>query len=168
MLEVVEGDITEIDTEAIVNAANSQLKHGGGVAAAIVKKGGDVIQKESDEIGHCPVGEAVITGGGRLKADYVIHTVGPRMGEGDEENKLRKAILNSLELADENGIHSIAFPAISTGIFGYPTDEGAKVMLSAARNYLSGETGLRKVVFCLFGSEDYEVFERELKHQVEE
>ncbi len=166
-VEIIEGDITEMDTEAIVNAANSRLKHSGGVAAAIVKKGGPKIQKESDEIGHCPVGEAVITIGGRLKADYVIHAVGPRMGEGNEEQKLRNAILNSLKLADDNDVASIAFPAISTGIFGYPIDDGARVMLKAAMDYLRGETGLKRVTFCLFASDDYRVFEEELNRQVE-
>lgn len=101
ILQVVEGDITEMETNAIVNAANSHLKHGGGVAGAIARKGGKIIQEESDKIGYCPVGQAVITGGGNLKAKYVIHAVGPRMGEGDEDEKLRNATLNSLKLADK-------------------------------------------------------------------
>ncbi len=95
-IKIVRGDITESDVDAIVNAANSYLQHGGGVAGAISRKGGPVIQQESNAIGYVPVGECAITSGGRLRAPYVIHTVGPRMGEGDEENKLKKAINNVL------------------------------------------------------------------------
>ena len=101
ILELVQGDITEMETEAIVNAANEYLQHGGGVAGAIVKKGGKIIQEESNKIGYCPVGQTAITTGGNLKAKYVIHTVGPRMGEGNEDEKLKSATLNSLKLADE-------------------------------------------------------------------
>jgi O-acetyl-ADP-ribose deacetylase (regulator of RNase III) len=102
----------------IVNAANSYLKHGGGVVGAIVRKRGRIIQEESDRIGYCPVGHAVITGTGSLKARYVIHAVGPRMGEGNEDERLRNATLHSLHLADDNQLRSVAFPTISTGIFG--------------------------------------------------
>jgi O-acetyl-ADP-ribose deacetylase (regulator of RNase III) len=114
VLELTEGDITEMDTDAIVNAANSYLKHGGGVAGAIVRKGGRIIQDESDKIGYCPVGQAVITGAGSLKAKHVIHTVGPRMGEGKEDDKLKNATLNSLKLADSEGLESITFPPLSS------------------------------------------------------
>lgn len=169
VLELLTGDITEMETDAIVNAANSHLRHGGGVAGAIVRKGGRVIQDESDRIGYCPVGQAVITGAGSLRARYVIHAVGPRMGEGGEDEKLRQATLHSLKLADVNHLHSIAFPAISTGIFGYPIDRCAKVMLSTVIGYLlenaSGGTGLERVVFCLFGQDNLEVFARELEAQ---
>lgn len=157
-----------METGAIVNAANSYLKHGGGVAGAIVRKGGRIIQEESDKIGFCPVGQAVITSGGKLKARYVIHAVGPRMGEGNEDEKLRNAVLNSLKLAERYSLKSIAFPAISTGAFGFPVDRAAKIMLKAAINYLSGETQLEKVVFCLFGRENFEIFERELRNQLPE
>ncbi|MCL0087729.1 macro domain-containing protein, partial [Dehalococcoidia bacterium] len=108
------------------------------------------------------------TGGGNLKAKYVIHAVGPRMGEGDEDEKLRNATLNSLKLADENNLTSIAFPAISTGIFGFPMDRAARIMLNTAINYLKGETNLKKVIFCLFGKDSLNVFEKELKAQLEE
>lgn len=165
VLELVEGDITEMTTEAIVNAANSYLKHGGGVAGAIVRKGGKIIQEESDKIGYCPVGEAVITGAGNLKARYVIHAVGPRMGEGDEDAKLKRATLKSLELADAIRIESIAFPAISTGIFGFPLKRCAEIMLSTVIDYLQRETGLKRVVFCLYGNEAYSVFLEELQRQ---
>lgn len=149
ILELVKGDITEMEVDAIVNAANSHLKHGGGVAGAIVRKGGKVIQEESDGIGYCPVGQAVITTGGNLKAKYVIHTVGPRMGEGNEDEKLKNATLNSLRLAHERKLKSIAFPAISSGIFGFPIDRCAKIMLSSTIEYLKGKTEVKEVVFCV-------------------
>ncbi len=163
MLELVEGDITEMETDAIVNAANSQLILGGGVAGAIRRKGGPAIQAECDRIGGTVVGGAVITTGGKLKARHVIHAVGPRMGEGDEDRKLRDATLNSLTLADEHKLKSLAFPAISTGIFGFPIDRCAEIMLAATIGYLRGKTGLDRVVFCLFGHDSYEVFAAQLE-----
>jgi O-acetyl-ADP-ribose deacetylase (regulator of RNase III) len=167
ILELIEGDITEMETEAIVNAANAQLILGGGVAGAIRRKGGPKIQEECNKIGRTFVGGAVITtGGGNLKAKYVIHAVGPRMGEGNEDEKLKSATLNSLKLADQKGLKSIAFPAISTGIFGFPINRAAKIMLETTIDYLSSETGLKKVVFCLFGKESFEVFQKELRNQL--
>ncbi|MEN2974639.1 MAG: macro domain-containing protein [Candidatus Caldarchaeales archaeon] len=164
VIELVKGDITELEVDAIVNAANSSLKMGGGVAGAILKKGGRIIQEECDRIGYCPVGGAVITSGGRLKARYVIHAVGPRMGEGEEDEKLRRATVNSLKLAEEHGIESIAFPAISTGIFGYPKDRCAEVMLSAAIKYLmEGGKRLKKIIFCLYDDETYRIFRETLE-----
>ena len=163
MIELVKGDITELEVDAIVNAANSRLKMGGGVAGAILRKGGWSIQEECDKIGYCPVGGAVITGAGRLKARYVIHAVGPRMGEGDEDRKLRDATLNSLKLAEEHGVRSIAFPAISTGIFGFPKDRCAKIMLRTAADYLKAGSGIEKVIFCLYDDETYQIFAEELK-----
>ena len=167
-LELVKGDLTEQSTDAIVNAANKNLLLGGGVAGAIRNKGGPTIQEECNEIGGTHVGGAVITTGGNLKAKHVIHAVGPVMGEGEEDEKLENATLNSLKVADENNLTSIAFPAISTGIFGYPIDRCAIIMLSTTIGYLSGETGLKKVVFCLWGDEAYNTFESELKQQLEE
>jgi O-acetyl-ADP-ribose deacetylase (regulator of RNase III) len=158
-IHVIQGDITELDSDAIVNAANQQLVLGGGVAGAIRRKGGPEIQKECDLIGGTFVGGAVITTGGKLKAKHVIHAVGPRMGEGNEEEKLRNATLNSLKLADENGLKSIAFPAISTGIFGFPRERCAPIMLETAQRYLQGNTGLKRIVFCLFDQETLSVFE---------
>lgn len=168
ILQVVEGDITEMGTDAIVNAANEYLKHSGGVAGVIIKKGGRIIQEESGKIGYCPVGQAVITSGGNLKAKYVIHAVGPRMGEGNEDEKLTNATLNSLKLADENNLNSIAFPAISTGIFGFPMDRAAKIMLKTVIDYLKGETNLKRVIFCLFGKNSLKIFEKELEAQASE
>jgi O-acetyl-ADP-ribose deacetylase (regulator of RNase III) len=165
ILELLEGDITEMQTDAIVNAANDRLIMGGGVAGAIKRKGGPQIQKECNQIGGTFVGGAVITTGGNLKAKHVIHAVGPRMGEGDEDQKLRNATLNSLKLADENNLKSIAFPAISTGIFGFPIDRCAEIMLKTTIGYLRGQTGLEKVVFCLFGRSSYNVFAEQLKQE---
>jgi len=163
-LVLVKGDITEVKADAIVNAANSRLKMGGGVAGAILRKGGKSIQEECDRIGHCPVGGAVITGAGRLKARYVIHAVGPRMGEGDEDRKLWNATLNSLKLADKYNVKSIAFPAISTGIFGFPKDRCAEIMLKCVKEYLSsGRTGIERVIFCLYDDETYRIFDETLK-----
>lgn len=163
MLELVEGDITEQTTDAIINAANSALILGAGVAGAIRSKGGPAIQAECDKIGGCPVGGAVITTGGNLKAKHVIHAVGPRMGEGDEDTKLRNATHNSLKVADDNGLKSITFPAISTGIFGFPVARCAEIMLRTAIDFLRGETDLQKVVFCLFGQAAFETFETTLQ-----
>jgi O-acetyl-ADP-ribose deacetylase (regulator of RNase III) len=166
VLELVEGDITQMQTDAIVNAANAELVMGGGVAGAIRRKGGPRIQQECNEIGGTFVGGAVITTGGDLKARHVIHAVGPRMGEGNEDEKLENATLNSLTVADENGLRSVSFPAISTGVFGFPIQRCAEIMLGTAINYLEGQTGLERVVFCLFGQADYQVFENQLKREV--
>ena len=166
VLELVEDDITEMETEAIVNAANAQLIMGGGVAGAIREKGGPNIQEECNKIGGTFVGGAVITTGGNLKAKHVIHAAGPRMGEGNEDEKLKNAALNSLKLADENNLKSISFPAISAGIFGFPIHRCAEIMLKTTIDYLKGETGLERVVFCLFGQGAYRVFENQLKQEV--
>ena len=165
-LKLAKGDITDLEVDAIVNAANERLKLGGGVAGAILRKGGREIQEECDRIGYCPVGEAVVTGAGRLKAGYVIHAVGPRYGEGDEDSKLRSATLNSLKRAEEKGLKSIAFPAISTGIFGFPKDRCADIMLKTIIEYLKGGTGLREVIMCLYDDETYRIFEEKLKKLV--
>jgi len=166
ILELTEGDITEMETDAIVNAANDRLILGGGVAGAIRRKGGPEIQKECDKIGGTCVGGAVITTGGNLKAQHVIHAVGPRMGEGSEDEKLRNATFNSLKLADQNKLKRIAFPAISTGIFGFPIQRCAEIMLRTTIDYLKGPTGLEKVVFCLFGGDSYQVFAKRLKREI--
>jgi len=165
-IELIKGDITEMTTDAIVNAANAQLILGGGVAGAIRRKGGAAIQEDCNKIGGTFVGGAIITTGGNLKAKYVIHAVGPKKGEGDEDNKLKNATINSLKVGDENNIKSIAFPAISTGIFGYPLDRCADIMLSETINYLKGETGLEKVVFCLFDQEAFDMFSDTLKQKL--
>ena len=161
-IKLIQGDITDLDTDVIVNAANAQLILGGGVAGAIRRKGGPKIQEECNKIGGSFVGGAVITTGGNLRAKRVIHAVGPRMGEGNEDEKLKNATLNSLKLMDKHEFKTIAFPAISTGIFGYPIEKCAKIMISTANEYLSGETQIKEVVFCLYSEPDYEVFNKEL------
>lgn len=162
-IKLVQGDITELDSDVIVNAANAQLILGGGVAGAIRRKGGSKIQEECNKIGGTFVGGAVITTGGNLKAKHVIHAVGPRMGEGNEDEKLRNATINSLKLMDEHKLKSIAFPAISTGIFGYPIERCAKIMIATAKDYLLKDTQIEEVIFCLYTSSDFQVFEEELK-----
>ena len=162
-IELVQGDITESDTDAIVNAANSQLVLGAGVAGAIRTKGGPAIQEECNAIGHCPVGGSVITSGGNLKARHVIHAVGPRQGEGDEEEKLKNATLSSLKVAEENNLKSITFPAISTGVYGFPLDACARIMLTTVREYLSGTTKIERVVFALFDDQSFKAFKDQLK-----
>jgi O-acetyl-ADP-ribose deacetylase (regulator of RNase III) len=152
ILRLVQGDITERDVDAIVNAANSHLQHGGGVAGAIVRKGGNIIQQESDRIGFTPVGTAVITGAGRLPSKYVIHAVGPRMGEGDEDNKLKNAVRSTLVLANEKSLKSISLPAISSGIFGFPKDRCARILVGEAASFLKEHIGcsLDVVEFCIY------------------
>ncbi|MBN1807116.1 MAG: macro domain-containing protein [Sedimentisphaerales bacterium] len=165
-LELHKGDITEMQTDAIVNAANDRLILGGGVAGAIRTKGGPEIQAECNKIGGTFVGGAVITSAGNLKAKYVIHAVGPRMGEGNENEKLKNATLNTLKLADQNNLKSISFPAISSGIFGFPIQSCAKIMLSTTIEYLKGQTSLEKVVFCLYDTNSYQAFENRLKQEI--
>lgn len=168
-LVACKGDITAQDTDAITNAANSHLAHGGGVAGAIVRKGGYEIQEESNKIvrerGPIPVGEAVVTGAGKLKAKYVIHTVGPRWGEGDEENKLYRAIQSVLREADKLKITSVSIPAVSTGIFGFPKDLGAKIIVKATLEWLEEhpDTSLREIRFCNIDQETSELFKREIE-----
>jgi len=164
-VRLISADLTERDVDAIVNAANDRLQHGGGVAGAIVRKGGRIIQEESDKIGFAAVGTAVITTGGRLKARHVIHTVGPRMGEGDEDNKLRRAMNSVLKLATENGLTSISVPAISAGIFGFPKDRCAKILVNETVAFLKNgpKSALRLVEFCIFDQEAYAFFKSEFE-----
>lgn len=166
-IKLYRGDITELDTEAIVNAANTSLIMGGGVAGAIRKKGGSSIQEECNRIGGITVGEAVVTGAGNLKAKYVIHAVGPRYGEGNEDEKLKNATLNALKRTREKKIRSIALPAISTGIFGFPLDRAAKIMVKAVKEFLRTPSPLRLIVFALFDKKTYTTFARELQEQLE-
>ena len=167
ILELIQGDITEQTTDAIVNAANTALQMGGGVAGAIRRRGGPIIQQECNKIGSINVGEAVITKGGNLPAKFVIHAVGPIHGVEHEDEKLKDSTLNSLKLADKNHLKSITFPAISTGIFGFPKDRCATIMLSTTIAYLEGPTGLDKVVFCLYDKKTLEIFEHSLQSLIE-
>jgi O-acetyl-ADP-ribose deacetylase len=157
-LEIIQGDITTLAVDAIVNAANIHLQHGGGVAGAISRKGGPTIQAESNKLAPIKTGDAVITTGGKLPAKFVIHTAGPIWGEGDEDNKLRRSIRNCLALADEKGLKSVAFPAISTGIYGFPVERAANVMLAEAKEYLHGSTKIERIIFCLYDTATYRVF----------
>ncbi|RLD15446.1 MAG: macro domain-containing protein [Caldiserica bacterium] len=150
IIQVVRGDITKEEVDAIVNAANKYLSHGGGVAGAIVRAGGRIIQEESNEIveknGPLNTGDAVITTAGNLPSKYVIHTVGPVWGEGDEERKLKKAILSVLRLATEKKLESISIPAVSCGIFGFPKKKGTKIIYETVKEFLKNEETDLKVV----------------------
>ena len=157
-----QGDLTDADVDAIVNAANNDLMLGGGVAGAIRVKGGPAIQKECDKIGPIPLGEAAITGAGRLRARHVIHAASMRLGESTSEENLRAATRNSLMRADENSLRTIAFPAIGTGIAGFPVERCAQVMLEEVRAHLEGPTTLERIDFVLFDHRSLEVFEQAL------
>ena len=165
VIRLVKGDLTERNVDAIVNAANSYLQHGGGVAGAIVRKGGQIIQEESNRIGFVPVGHAAVTGAGNLACKYVIHAVGPRMGEGDEDNKLIHAVRNSLLLATGKGLKSISMPAISSGIFGFPKDRCAEILVREAASYLreNPETSLEVVEFCIYDDVTLGYFKKEFE-----
>lgn len=168
-IELAQGDITELDVDAIVNAANAELVLGGGVAGAIRRKGGPSIQAECRAIGYCEVGGAVITGGGDLKARHVIHAVGPRMGEGSESGKLARATRSSLDLAEEHGLRSIAFPAISTGIFGYPLEACADVMLRVIIDYTFEDLeSLERIIVCLYDDAAFQAFAREFRRKLDD
>src|SRR5271157_30111 len=154
-IQIAQGDLTTETTDAIVNAANEHLSHGGGVAWAIVRGGGEIIQQESDEwirvhgtISHA---RPAWTSGGHLSARYVIHAVGPVWGDGDEDNKLAAAVNGSLEVADELKCSSISFPAISTGIYGFPKERAADLIFSAIENYFSHrQSGIKLIRLVLF------------------
>jgi len=164
-LEIVEGDITRQDTAAIVNAANTSLLGGGGVDGAIHRAGGPRILEECRRIGGCPTGEARLTTGGNLKARYVIHTVGPvyRDGLQGEPRLLASCYRESLKLASDRGIETVAFPSISTGAYGYPLKEAAGIALKTVRDYLALHPEIRRVRFVLFGQAAYAAYEVALK-----
>ena len=166
-IRVEEGDLTRWAGDAIVNAANGYLQHGGGVAGAIVRRGGTVIQEESDRLAPIGVGEAVLTTGGALAARHVIHAVGPRMGEGDEDAKLGAAARSALAVAEHNRLRSLAFPAISAGIFGFPIDRSAAILIAAASDHLLTPQGsVVEITFCLWGEDAYRVFEAALLERI--
>ena len=159
-IKLIRGDITQQDTEAIVNAANSSLMGGGGVDGAIHRAGGPAILEDCKKIvgkqGRCPTGQSVITTGGYLRAQYVIHTVGPiwRGGDNNEEQLLADAYRNSLALALELGIQSIAFPSISTGAYRFPIDQAARIALKTVDDFLTAHPDLQEVRFVLFSEQD--------------
>jgi O-acetyl-ADP-ribose deacetylase (regulator of RNase III) len=158
---IQQGDITDMDVDAIVNAANNDLMLGAGVAGAILRKGGDSIQKECNEIGSIPIGYAAITGAGKLKARFVIHAASMGLGDARTTAKsLRTSTAHSLRLAAERKLKSLAFPAVGTGVSGFPMDECAQIMLSEAVQHLKGDTSLETVYFVLFDGPARDTFQR--------
>jgi len=149
-IEFLQGDLTEMDTDAIVNAANNDLKLGGGVAGAIRRKGGPQIQAECDEIGTIPLGGAAITSGGKLKARHVIHAASMELGGRTSALTLRSSTAHSLRIAAQNGLKTIAFPAVGTGIAEFPVRECAEIMLRECLRHLDGETTIEKIYFVLY------------------
>ena len=170
-LEVVKGDITLLEVEAIVNPANTFLMHTGGLAAAIVKRGGMIIQQESKKIGNVPVGSAVVTKGGSLKAEHVIHAVGPRYkdGKSGEPEKLASAVNAALNVGEKKKLKTIEIPAISSGIFGYPIADSSRIIVEATKEFFEAkkkekqETTIEKVVFCLLDDEAFSLFSEQLE-----
>jgi O-acetyl-ADP-ribose deacetylase (regulator of RNase III) len=159
-IELRQGDLTESDAEAIVNAANNDLVLGGGVAGAIRRKGGEAIQRECDAIGSIPVGGAAITSGGKLKAKYVIHAASMQLGGQTTAHALRSSTAHCLRIAAEKRLKTIAFPAVGTGIAGFPMRECAEIMLKEVVEHLKGKTSLEKVSFVLFDRASLDVFQQ--------
>jgi O-acetyl-ADP-ribose deacetylase (regulator of RNase III) len=160
---IQQGDLTEMDTDAIVNAANNDLILGAGVAGAIRRKGGEEIQRECDAIGSIPIGYAAITTGGKLKAHFVIHAASMALGGKTSADALRNSTSHSLRIASERGLKSIAFPAVGTGIAGFPLKECAEIMLREAAGHLRGETSLETIYFVLFDEVAEGIFKRAWK-----
>jgi O-acetyl-ADP-ribose deacetylase (regulator of RNase III) len=157
-IEILQGDLTEMDTDAIVNAANNDLQLGGGVAGAIRRKGGPKIQDECDAIGSIPLGGAAITSGGKLKARHVIHAASMELGGRTSALTLRSSTAHSLRIAAQNGLKTIAFPAVGTGIAGFPMRECAEIMLREALRHLKGDTTVEKIYFVLYDEEALAAF----------
>src|ERR1700693_4365699 len=166
VLELVEGDITRGETEAIVNAAHFGLLGGGGVDGAIHQAGGPRIMEECRKIGGCPTGEARLTSGGNLKARFVIHAVGPVYSDGrrGEPGLLASAYRNCLTTASQNGIRSVSFPSLSTGAYRYPMEEAARIALRTVIGYLKEHPEIDLVRFVLFGHEAFRIYEKVLQN----
>jgi len=169
-LELVEGDITKQEVDAIVNAANTSLRGGGGVDGAIHRAGGPAILEECKKIGGCPTGEAVLTTGGTLPAKHVIHTVGPVWHDGSskESDLLQNAYINSLLQAEDNNLTSIAFPSISTGAYRFPIDQASRIALSTVIEHLKGKSSIKNVLFVLFGTVAFGAYKNTLQHLLSE
>jgi len=164
-IEIVQGNITDMDVDAIVNAANTDLKLGSGVAGAIKKRGGPSIQFECDEYGSISIGQAAITGAGYLRAEYVIHAAAMQPGGTVNRVSLEASTKNSLIKATENGVRTLAFPAIGTGVGGFPLEQCAKIMMDVVLKYLSEErTSIEKVYFVLFDDHAYNIFQEFLEY----
>ena len=159
-LKIIQGDITEIKVDAIVNAANNTLLGGGGVDGAIHRAGGPIILEQCKKIGGCPTGEARITTAGNMPSKYVIHTVGPIYKDGSkgEDKLLYNAYYNSLKLAKEYELKTIAFPSISTGVYGYPKDEAGMIAIGAVMDFINREKGLEEIIFVSFSKSDYMLY----------
>jgi O-acetyl-ADP-ribose deacetylase (regulator of RNase III) len=170
-IKLIHGDLTEAKVDAIVNAANAYLHHGGGVAGAIVRRGGESIQRESDAWvrEHGPVTQAnpAITSSGELPCQFIIHAVGPVWGEGEEDMKLHAAVYNTLALAGSRNFESLALPAISTGIFGFPKERGARIILDAILQFIRDypETSLVEIQIVLIDQPSIEIFAEEFLHR---
>ncbi|MGH9573774.1 MAG: macro domain-containing protein [Candidatus Acidiferrales bacterium] len=161
-IEILQGDLTEMDVDAIVNAANNDLQLGGGVAGAIRRKGGPEIQNECDAIGTIPLGGAAITTGGKLKARHVIHAASMELGGRTTALTLRSSTAHALRIAAQNELKTIAFPAVGTGIAGFPIKECAEIMLNEAKRHLEGKTSVQKIYFVLFDEKALAAFESAL------
>jgi O-acetyl-ADP-ribose deacetylase (regulator of RNase III) len=165
-VDVLQGDLTEQDVDAVVNAANNDLILGGGVAGAIARRGGPAIQAECRAIGSIEVGGAAITGGGQLKARFVVHAASMRLGGRTSAESLRSSTRRSLEIASERGLQTLAFPAVGTGIAHFPLDDCARIMLEEVVRHSAHDTSLKEVRFVLFGEEAEAMFRREAERQL--
>ncbi len=165
LIEIIQGDITRLKVDAIVNAANTSLLGGGGVDGAIHRAAGPELLAECRTLNGCPIGEARITQGYNLPAKYVIHTVGPvwHGGNSGEPQKLASCYRQSLELAEKNNLTSVAFPNISTGVYGYPKKEAATIAVREVRNFLEEANSINRVIFCIFDEENYQIYQEFLE-----
>lgn len=159
VLRLIRGDITELELDAFVFYADPNLAIGSGFGTAISARGGPSIQKELADLGPVETGGVVVSGAGKLKAEYIIHAVGPRFQEEDIEGKLRTTVRNSLQAAEERGVKRIALPAMGAGFYGIPLDVCARVMIDAIKGYLEGETEIQEVVICVIDQREYKPFE---------
>jgi O-acetyl-ADP-ribose deacetylase (regulator of RNase III) len=158
VMRLVQGDITMMEVEAFVHDITSDLKLGSGFGSAIQQRGGVVIQKELEAVGHLPVGESVVTQAGLLKASYIIHSNGPKFREEQEEEKLRRTVRSALSRAEEKGIQVLAMPPLGTGLYQVPVDLCARVMVEAITEHLKGETGIRELIICVLDTPQYQAF----------